>query len=219
MNAADEASAGFWPPIEAAVETLMTASLRRLPAVLIELVALLSGEVIPRLSAEEKILLPLVSSGSDSVRSIGLNRNDVSRLTETLSILSLRPTGSETGRIRATASTLLTVLKAQRQAENILIARIRALPAADRCAETLGDRLEEEAQTSLASQIFVSEADRLPTEAWALRHNPKPTRIGHVAQGGKSPVADLVAALEATGQFGAGPQGKAFIGRKGSSTT
>lgn len=176
----------------------MTASPRRLPALLTELVVLLSGEVIPRLSAEEQILLPLVSSGSDSARSIGPNDDDVSRLTETLSILSLRPTGSGVGRIRATASTLLTVLKAQRQAENILIARVRALPAGDRRAGMLGDRLEEAAQASLSSQIFVSEGDRLPTEAWVLRDNPKPTRIGRAVPGRKSPVADLVAALEAT---------------------
>lgn len=195
---AGEASTGFWQPAEAAAEALMTASPRRLPALLTELVVLLSGEVIPRLSAEEQILLPLVSSGSDSARSIGLNDDDVSRLTETLSILSLRPTGSGVGRIRATASTLLTVLKAQRQAENILIARVRALPAGDRRAGMLGDRLEEAAQASLSSQIFVSEGDRLPTEAWVLRDNPKPTRIGRAVPGRKSPVADLVAALEVT---------------------
>jgi hypothetical protein len=91
---------------------------------------------------------------------------------------------------------LLTVLGRQRQAEANLVARIRALPAADRRADGLGKRLEEEAQASRASQIFVSEADRLPTEAWVLRHNPKPARIERVAPGRTSPVADLVAAIE-----------------------
>ena len=91
---------------------------------------------------------------------------------------------------------LLTVLGAQRQAEATLLARIGALPAADRCAGVLGDRLEKEAKASRASQFFVSEADRLPTEAWVLRYNQKPARIGRIARGTTSPVADLVAVLE-----------------------
>lgn len=174
----------------------MTVPLQRSPAVLTELVDLLSAKVIPRLSAEEKVLLPLVTSGSDSARSIGLNHRDVSRLTEMLSILSLRPAKPDAGRIRATASTLLTALRVQRQAETILMVRVRALPAADRSADVLGGRLEEEVQTSRASQILVSEADRLPTEAWVLRNNSKPTRIARAAEGGASPVADVIAALQ-----------------------
>ena len=197
MNTAtDGGLARFWQPIEAAAESLTTASPQTLPAVLTNLVDLMVGELIPRLSAEEKVLLPLVSIESESSGSIRLNHADVSRVTETLSTLALQPPVSGAGPIRRTASMLLTVLGRQRQAEATLVARIRALPAADRRAEGLGKRLEEEAQASRASQIFVSEADRLPTEAWVLRHNPKPARIGRVAPGRTSPVADLVAAIE-----------------------
>ena len=194
-TAADGSAAGFWQPSEAAAEALTIAPVQRFPAVLTKLVDLLSGEVIPRLSAEEKVLLPLITGGSNSGRPIVLNHDDVSRLTETLSILSLRRAGKDAGRVRATASTLLAVLNAKRQAESILIARVRALPVADRPADVLGDQLEAEVRASRACQIFVSEPDRLPTEAWALRDNPKPNRIGPVARSGTSPVADVVAAL------------------------
>ena len=197
MNAAaGRGLAGFWKPIEAAADSLTTASAQTLPAVLTNLVDLLAGDLIPRLRAEEKVLLPLVSAELESGRSTGLNCADVSRLTETISTLAARPTASDVGRIHRTASTLLAVLAGQRQAEATLVARIRALPAGDRCAGSLSDRLEEEAQASRASQFFVSEADRLPTEAWVLRHNPKAAWIGRVASGRASPVADLVAVLE-----------------------
>ncbi|HEX9097792.1 MAG TPA: hypothetical protein VF990_17020, partial [Candidatus Dormibacteraeota bacterium] len=136
------------------------------------------------------------STELESGRSIALNCAGVSRLTETISTLALRPTVSDIGRIHRTASALLSLLAEQRQAEATLVTRIRALPVADRRAGVLGERLEEEAQASRASQFFVSEADRLPTEAWALRHNPKANRIGRVAQSRASPVADLVAVLK-----------------------
>jgi hypothetical protein len=195
-EAIDGGLAGFWQPIEAAAESVATASPQTLRAVLTNLVDLLAGDLIPRLRAEEKVLLPLVSAELELGRSIGLNCAGVSRLTETISTLGVRPTASDIGRINRTASTLLAVLTRQRQAEATLVARIRALPAADRCPGVLSDRLEEEAQVSRANQFFVSEADRLPTEAWVLRHNPKAAWIGRVAPGRTSPVTDLVAVLE-----------------------
>ena len=199
MNAAnDPGLARFWQPIEAAAQSLAAASLQTLPAMLTNLLDRLVGDLIPRLRADERVLLPLVSTQPASGGSASLDPPDVSRLTEALSTLALRPPISELGRIHRTASMLLTVVRQQRQAEARLVARIRNLPAADRCAEALGGRLEEEARASRASQIFVSEADRLPTEAWVLRHNPKLARIGYVAQGRASPVADLVAAVEST---------------------
>jgi hypothetical protein len=197
VNAApDGGLAGFWQPIEAAADSLATASPQTLPAVLTNLVGLLAGDLIPRLRAEEKVLLPFASTEFEPGRSTGLNCAGVSRLTETISTLAARPTDSDIRRIHRAASALLAMLAGQRQAEATLVARIRALPAADRRAGSLSDRLEEEAQASRAIQFFVSEAERLPTEAWVLRHNPKAPRIGHVASGRKSPVADLVAALE-----------------------
>jgi hypothetical protein len=197
VNAAtDGGLARFWQRLEAAAESLTTASPQTLPVVLTSLVDLMVGDLIPRLSAEEKVLLPLVSIQPESGLSKGLNHADVSRMTETLSTLALRPPVSDTGPIRHNASMLLTMLREQRQAEAMLVARIRALPAADRFTGVLGHRLEEEAQASRASQVLVSEPDRLPTEAWVLRHNPKPARIGRVAPGRASPVADLVAVIE-----------------------
>ena len=192
MNVAnDPRLARFWEQIEAAAESLATASPQTLSAVLTNLVDVIVGDLIPRLSAEERVLLPLVSTEPESGRSIGLNPADVSRLTETISTLALRPSVSELGRIRRTALKLLTVLGQQREAEARRVGRIRALPPADLWAGALGDRLENEAHASRASQFFVSEADRLPTEAWVLRHNPKASRIGRIAQGRPSPVADL----------------------------
>ncbi len=197
MNAAtDGGLARFWQPIEAAAQSLATASPQTVRAVLTNLVDLLAGDLIPRLRAEEKVLLPLVSTELESGGSIGLNHADVSRMTETLSILALQPRVSGMGRIRSTAPKLLTVLGRQRQAEAMLVARIRALPAAGRSTGVLVDRLNEEAQASRAGQMFVSDADRLPTEAWVLRHNPKPVGIGRLAPGRTSPVPDLVAAIE-----------------------
>ena len=190
--------ARFWQPIEAAAESSATAPPQALRALLTNLVDLLAGDLIPRLRAEEKVLLPLVSTELESGGSIGLHCAGVSRLTETISTLALRPTVSEIGQIHRTASALLALLAEQRQAEATLVARICALPAADRCAGVLGDRLEKEAHASRASQFFVSEANRLPTEAWVLRHNPKAVRIGRVAQSRISPVADLVAVLKST---------------------
>ena len=94
MSAAtDGGLARFWQPIEAAAESLTTASPQTLPAVLTNLVDLMVGELIPRLSAEEKVLLPLVSIESESSGSIRLNHADVSRVTETLSTLALQPPG------------------------------------------------------------------------------------------------------------------------------
>ncbi len=194
--ATDGGLAGFWQPIEAAAESLAAASPQTLRAVLTNLVDILAGDLIPRLRAEEKVLLPLVSTELDSGGSIGLHCAGVSRLTESISTLAGQPPASDIGRIHRTASALLALLAGQRQAEATLVARIRALPAADRCAEALSDRLEEEAEASRASQFFVSEADRLPTEAWVLRHNPKAAQIGRVAPGRTSPVADLVAVLK-----------------------
>jgi hypothetical protein len=195
-EATDGGLAGFWQPIEAAAESLAMASPQTLQAVLTKLVDLLAGDLIPRLRAEEKVLLPLVSTELKPGRPTGLNCAGVSRLTETISTLGNRPTASDIGRIHRTATTLLAMLAGQRQAEASLVARIRTLPAADRCAGVLRKRLEEEAQVSRASQFFVSEADRLPTEAWVLRDNPKAAWIGRVAPSRTSPVTDLVAVLE-----------------------
>jgi hypothetical protein len=197
VNAAtDGGLAGFWQPIEAAVESLVTASPQTLPAVLPNLVDLLAGELIPRLRAEEKVLLPLVSAEPESGRSTGLNCAGVSRLTETLSSLAVRPHISETGPIHRAASVLLALLGEQRRAEAKLVARIRALPVAVRSTGVLADRLEEEARASRASQTFVSEADRLPTEAWVLRNNPKPVRVARLQPDRTSAVADLVTAID-----------------------
>jgi hypothetical protein len=192
----DRGLAGFWQPIETAADSLATALPQTLPAVLANLVDLLAGDLIPRLRAEEEVLLPLVSAELEPSRWPALNCSALSRLTETISILAARPTASDIGRVHRTASSLLALLAEQRQAEATLVARIRALPAAGGCIGPLSGRLEEEAQASRASQFFFSEADRLPTEAWVLRHNPKAARIGRVAPGRTSPVADLVAALE-----------------------
>ena len=197
MSAAtDGALAGFWQPIEAAAESLAAASAQTLPAVLADLVDLLAGDLIPRLRAEETVLLPLVSAELEPGRSTGLNCDGVSRLTETISALADRPTASDVGRIHRTASRLLGMLAEQRQAEATLVVWIRALPTAARRAGSLTDRLEEEAQAARASQFFISEADRLPTEAWVLRHNPKAARIRRLAPRRTSPVADLVAVLK-----------------------
>ena len=192
----DGGLARFWQPIEAAAESLVTASPQTLPAVLANLVDLLAGDLIPRLRAEEDVLLPLVSAELEPSRSPALNCAALSRLAETISTLSARPTASDIGRIHRTASALLALLAEQRQAEATLVVRIRASQAAGRCVGSLSSRLEEEAQASRESQLFFSEADRLPTEAWVLRHNPKAARIGRVAPGRTSPVADLVAVLE-----------------------
>jgi len=193
--AIDDRLAGFWQPIEAAAESL-TASPQTLSAVLANLVDLLAGDLIPRLRAEEEVLLPLVSAELEPSRSPALNCAALSRLTETISTLSVRPTASDIGRVHRTASALLALLAEQRQAEATLVARIRASPATGRGVGSLSGRLEEEAQASRESQFFFSEADRLPTEAWVLRHNPKAARIGRVAPGRTSPVADLIAVLE-----------------------
>jgi hypothetical protein len=188
--------ARFWQPIEAAAKSLATVSVQNLPGTMASLVNLLAGDLVPRLRAEENVLLPLVSTERQSGPSVGLNHADVSRLAETISTFALRPAGSDVGRVHRIASTLLAVLGEQRQAEARLVARVRALPAAGRGAAVLGDRLEEEAQASRASQFFVSPADRLPTEAWVLRQNPKPARLEGIAQDRTSAVADLVAVLE-----------------------
>ena len=194
--ATDGGLAGFWRPIEAAADSLATASPQTLRAVLTNLVDLLAGDLIPRLRAEEKVLLPLVLTELAPGRSTNLNCVGVSRLTETISTLAVQPAALDIERIHRTASALLALLAGQRQAEATLVARIRTLLAGDRCSGALSDRLEEEAQASRAGQFFVSEADCLPTEAWVLRHNPKAARIGRVAPGRTSPVADLVAVLE-----------------------
>ncbi|HSP09594.1 MAG TPA: hypothetical protein VLU92_08370 [Candidatus Dormibacteraeota bacterium] len=160
------------------------------------IVEVLAADLIPRLRAEEKVLLPLVSTSLEPGTSKGLSCAEVSRLTETISTLGARAAVSDSGRIQSIASTLLAVLEEKRLAEATLVARVRALPVADHGAGSLGDRLEEEAHAARASQFFVSEADRLPTEAWVLRDNPKSARIGRLAPGRTSPVADLVAVLE-----------------------
>jgi hypothetical protein len=194
--AIDGRLAPFWQPIEAAAESIASASPTTLPTALTNLVDLLARDLIPRLRAEEKVLLPLLSSDLEPDRSIGLDCSGVSRLTESISTLAVRPAASDIGRIDRASSALLALLAGQRQAEATLVRRIRALPAADYRAGAVSDRLEKEAQASRASQFFISEPDRLPTEAWVLRHNPKAARIERIAPGGTSPVADLVAVLE-----------------------
>lgn len=196
VNAASEPGpARFWQPLETAVEAVGSAPLDRLPSILADLVVLLVGDLIPRLRAEEIVLLPLVTADQRLGETLTFNHAEVSRAAEAISTLSLRPI-SDLGRVHQTASRLLRVLREQRRAEATLVTLIRALPVADRSAAILGDRLEEAAQASRDSEIFVSEADRLPTEAWVLRHNPKPPRIGRLALGRRSPVADLVGLLE-----------------------
>lgn len=197
MNAAiDGELATFWQQIEAAAESLATASPQALPAALTNLIDRLVADLIPRLRAEEKVLLPLLSAELQPDELASLDCAGVSRLTESISTLSVRPAASEIGRIHRAASALLALLVRQRRAEATLVRRIRALPAADRRAGALGDRLEKEAQASRANQFFISEADRLPTEAWVLRHNPKAARIRRVPPGTTSAVADLVTVLE-----------------------
>lgn len=196
MNAASEPGpARFWQPIEAAVGAVGSAPPDRLPAILADLVVILVGDLIPRLRAEEIVLLPLVPTDQRLGETLTFNHAEVSRAAEAISTLSLRPI-SDLGRVHQIASRLLTVLREQRRAEATLVTLIRALPVADRSAAILGDRLEAAAQASRDSEIFVSEADRLPTEAWVLRHNPKPPRIGRLVPGRRSPVADLVGLLE-----------------------
>ncbi len=198
MNAAiDDGLAIFWQTIEAAAESLATASPQMVPDVVTDLTDLLAGDLIPRLRAQEKVLLPLLSIEPEPERSIGLDCAAVSSLTEYISTLAIRPAASDIGRIHRAASSLLALLAEQRQAEATLVWRIvRALPAAERSSGALGHRLEKEVQASRASQFFISEADRLPTEASVLRHNPRAARIGRIAPGRTSPVEDLVSALE-----------------------
>ncbi len=188
--------ARFWQPIEAAAAYLATVSARNMPGATADLVNLLAGDLVPRLRAEETVLLPLVSTESQSGPRAGLNHTDVSRLAETISTITLRPTVSDLGRLHRIASKLLAELGEQRRAEARLVARVLALPPAHRGTAVLADRLEEEALASRASQFFVSAADRLPTEAWVLRTNPKAARLGGIAPDRMSAVADLVAALE-----------------------
>lgn len=196
MNAgSDHGLDRFWLPIEAAAELVRTAPLGRLPPAVADLVDLLAGDLIPRLRAEESVLLPLVSGDLIPSESRPLNYAAVSRAAEAISMLALRP-AFDIGRIHRVASDLLATLREQRQAEATLVTRIRELPVADRSAVILGIRLEEAAQASRDNQLFLFEPDRLPTEAWVLRHNPKLPRIGRLAQGRRSPVADLIAALE-----------------------
>ncbi len=195
-GAGDGGLARFWQPIEAAASSLATAPAQNLPAAIAGLVHLLAGDLIPRLRAEESVLLPLVLAEQQPSSPVGLNHADVSRLAETISTFALRLSVSDVGRVHRTASTLLTVLGVQRAAEARLVALVRTLPAADRGGTMLGDRLEQQAQASRASQFFLSPADRLPTEAWVLRDNPKPARLEGVAQDMTSAVADLVAILE-----------------------
>lgn len=192
----ESALAGFWQPIDGAARSLATAPPQALREALTELVDLLAGDLIPRLRAEEQVLLPLVSTDLEPGGSSGLDCAGVSRLTETISSLGDRPAAPDVRLIRRSASALVAMLAGQRQAEAKLVGRIRALPAGDRRTGSLGARLTEAAQASRADQVFVSEGDRLPTEAWVIRHNPKPAWIGRVAPGGTSPVADLVAVLE-----------------------
>ncbi|MEP6753280.1 MAG: hypothetical protein ABI959_11100 [Candidatus Dormiibacterota bacterium] len=154
---------------------------------------LLAGDLIPRLRAEESVLLPLVSADLALGDSRPPNQAAVSRAAETISMLALR-SASDIEQIHRVASDLLATLMEQRRAEATLVERIRALPVKDIDAAVIGVRLEEAARASRGSQLFVAEADRLPTEAWALRNNPKPVRILPV-KGRGSPVADLVAAL------------------------
>jgi hypothetical protein len=193
---AARALAGFWLPIEAAASSLETASVEGLPGAMAGLVDLLAGDLIPRLHAEESVLLPLLSTQGLASHQVGVDHAAVSRLAETISTFALRPSVSDVDRVRRIASRLLTVLGKQREAEARLVARVCTLPAADRDAAALGDRLEEEARASRSSQFFVSPAKRLPTEAWVLRQNPKPVRLGVVAHERTSAVADLVAVLE-----------------------
>lgn len=188
--------ARFWLPIEAAADSLGTVSEDDLPGAMATLVDRLAGDLVPRLRAEESVLLPLVSTAGPASRSVGLDHAAVSRLAETISTFALRLTASDVGRVHHVASTLIAVLGEQRQAEAVLVELIGALPAADWNAADLRDRLEQEAQASRASQFFVSPADRLPTEAWALRQNPKPIRLRGIAKGRTSAVADLVVVLE-----------------------
>jgi hypothetical protein len=176
--------------------SLSTVSVQDLPGAMESLVNLLAGDVVPRLHAEEHVLLPLVSTERQPGRSVGVNHVDVSRLAEAISTFALRPAVSDLGRIHRVASTLLVVLGEQRHAEARLVERVRVLPAADRGAAGLGNRLEQEAQASRASQLTLSPAGRLPTEAWVLRQNPKPDLLGSIAQGRTSAVADVVALLE-----------------------
>jgi hypothetical protein len=205
--ATDARLARFWQPIEAAASFLATASSQEMSGALADLVHRLAGDLVPRLHAEECVLLPLVSTERQASPPVGLNPGGVSRLAETLSTFALRLTDSDMRRVHLLASTLLTVLGEQRQAEAALVARIRALQVAGRDGPVLGDRLEVEARASRASQFFVSAAGRLPTEAWVLRKNPKPVRMGRIAHGRASPVGDLIAVLEPE-QFGLGPKGE-----------
>jgi hypothetical protein len=204
--ATDARLARFWQPIETAASFLATLSPQEMTGALSDLVHLLAGDLVPRLHAEERVLLPLVSTERQACPPVGLDPAGVSRLAETLSTFALRLTDSDMGRVQLVASTLVTVLGEQRQAEAALVALIRALPAAGRDGPLLGDRLETEAQASRASQFFVSAAGRLPTEAWVLRKNPKPPRMGPIEHGRASPVADLIDVLEPE-QAGPGPQG------------
>jgi hypothetical protein len=203
----DARLARFWQPIEAAASFLATSSSQEMRGALADLVHLLAGDLVPRLHAEERVLLPLVSTERQASPPVGLNPAGVSRLAETLSTFALRLTDSDLGRVHLVASTLVTLLGEQRQAEAALVARIRALPRAGCDGPLLGDRLEVEAQASRASQFFVSAAGRLPTEAWVLRKNPKPPRIGRIVHGRASPVADLIEVLELE-QAGPGSQGE-----------
>ncbi len=204
--ASDAGLARFWQPIEAAASFLATSSSEDMPGALADLVHLLAGDLVPRLHAEERVLLQLISTERRASPPVGLDPAGVSRLAETLSTFALRLTDSDMGRVHLVASTLLKVLGEQRHAEAVLVARIRALPAAGRDGPLLADRLEAAAQASRASQFFVSAAGRLPTEAWVLRKNPKPSRMGRIAHGRASPVADLIEVLGPE-QAGLGSQG------------
>jgi hypothetical protein len=191
--------AAFWQPIEAAAESAASASSQALPEILADLVEMLGSDLVPRLFAEERVLVPLVSTDQESQRAVGLRSTDVSRLAETISSRSFRPTDSDAERVRRTASMLCRVLEEQRLAERGLVTRVCALPAAGPGARLIGVGLEREAKASRASQVFVKEADRLPTEAWALRHNPKSPRMRRPSPARSSPVADLVAIIEFQG--------------------
>ena len=186
----------LWRDIRGEMSTIESPSGQPDPQVLASVLDLLTGEVIPRMQAETTVLLPIVGAPRHVIDGWSRRRLELSRLAESISMMSLTARSSRVRRAPQVVSELDFALTAQREAETEAIEALRNLRLEASALRELGERLEAGEVAARKDLLFVAEPERAATEASALRRNPKPPRIVSVqATGGAPSVRGVLKAL------------------------
>jgi hypothetical protein len=192
------ALAELWRDIEGAVSAVESSPRRGDQFSLASVLDLLVSEVIPRMQAETAVLLPVVGAPPHSIDGWSRRRLELSRLAESISMMTLAARSSKVRRAPQVVSELDRALTTQREAETGVVEALHNLHLGASAMRELGVRLEAAEVAARKDLLFVTEPDRAATEAFALRHNPKPPRIVSVQATGRAPsVRCLLKALYA----------------------